>query len=170
MSTPTPSRATALFVVIAASALLFVGAFIGLLTGMFDEDKQPAFRVVLDPGHGGPDETGAVGYGLIERDSNLDMAKRVGALLTADGIEVIYTRTDDGRSTGASSALYGYSAIFADIDHRIAIANEAEADLFISIHSNGYQDPSVRGLEMIYNPGRPFAALTCPRYSYHLES
>ncbi len=157
-----PSRATALFVVIVASALVFVGAFkAGFLPGpfgMFNEDSQQAFRVVLDPGHGGPGETGAVGYGLIERDSNLDMAKRVGALLTADGIEVIYTRTDGGRAIGDTSDLYGYSAIFADIDHRIAIANEAEADLFISIHSNGYQDPSVRGLEMIYNTDRPFAA------------
>ncbi|TAJ16318.1 MAG: N-acetylmuramoyl-L-alanine amidase [Dehalococcoidia bacterium] len=116
----------------------------------------PPFRVVLDAGHGA-DELGATGFGLVERDSNLDMAKRVGELLRRDGIEVIYTRTDDGRAFHDGRALTDYSAIFADLDTRIAIANEARADLFISIHSNSFSDLNARGVEVIYNPDRPFA-------------
>ncbi len=129
-----------------------------LAAGMFSlrDSGAPAFRVVIDPGHGA-DELGATGFGLVERDSNLDMAKRVGELLRRDGIEVIYTRTDDGRAFHDGRVLTDYSAVFADLDARIAIANEARADLFISIHSNSFSDPTARGVEVIYNPDRPFA-------------
>lgn len=132
-------------------ALVLASAVFSLRDG-----GPPPFRVVLDPGHGA-DELGATGFGLVERDSNLDMAKRVGELLRRDGIEVIYTRTDDGRSFRDERALTDYSAVFADLDARIAIANEARADLFISIHSNAFSDLNARGLEVIYNPDRSFA-------------
>ncbi len=152
------SRKT-LFSVLAIPLLLLGVVQSGLLSfdsrGFFNEGP-PRLRVVLDPGHGG-DEWGATGYGLIERDSNLDMAKRVGALLEQADIDVVYTRTDDGRATHDGRVLWDYSAIFADIDSRIAIANEAKADLFISIHSNGFQDPSARGIEVMYTPGREFS-------------
>ena len=145
---------------ILAVPLLLLGVFqTGLLS--FDSrgllgDSTPRLRVVLDPGHGA-DEWGATGYGLIERDSNLDMAKRVGALLEQADIDVVYTHTDDGRATDDGRVLWDYSATFADLDSRIAIANEAKADLFISIHSNGYQDPRSRGLEVMFTPDRPFS-------------
>jgi N-acetylmuramoyl-L-alanine amidase len=152
------SRRTILSIM--AIPLLLLGIFqTGLMSfeslGLFG-DSPPRLRVVLDAGHGA-DEWGATGYGLIERDSNLDMAKRVGALLEQADIDVVYTRTDDGRATDDGRVLWDYSATFADLDSRIAIANEAKADLFISIHSNGYQDPSSRGLEVMYTPGRPFS-------------
>ncbi len=117
-------------------------------------DHRP--RVVLDPGHGA-DELGATFNGLIERDSNLDMARRVGDMLTRAGIDVVYTRTDDGRAFHDRRSLSDYSATFADLDARIAIANDADADLFVSIHSNAFPDPEARGIEVIYNPDRPFS-------------
>lgn len=132
--------------------LLLAGA---ALSGLFSfGDGRP--RVVLDPGHGA-DEPGAMFNGLIERDSNLDMAKRVGDLLTQSGIDVVYTRTDDGRAFRDRVPLSDYSAIFADLDARIAIANDADADLFVSIHSNAFWDPETCGIEVIYNPDRPFS-------------
>ena len=149
----------ALFSMLAAPLLLFGLFQAGLLsfdTRAFFRDDSPRLRVVIDPGHGA-DEWGATGYGLIERDSNLDMAKRVGVLLEQADIDVVYTRMDDRRATRDGRVLWDYSATFADLDSRIAIANEAKADLFISIHSNGYQDPSARGLEVIYTPNRPFS-------------
>lgn len=132
--------------------LLLAGA---ALAGLFSlGDGRP--RVVLDPGHGA-DELGATFNGLVERDSNLDMAKRVGELLTQAGIDVVYTRTDDGRAFRDRRSLSDYSATFADLDARIAIANDAGADLFVSIHSNAFLNPEVRGIEVLYNPDRPFS-------------
>lgn len=140
--------------------LLLAGAALAALFSFGDDgplsfrDSRP--RVVLDPGHGA-DELGATFNGLIERDSNLDMAKRVGQLLTQAGIDVVYTRTDNGRAFRDRRALSDYSATFADLDARIAIANDADADLFVSIHSNAFWDPQTRGIEVIYNPDRPFS-------------
>lgn len=134
--------------------LLLAGA---ALAGLFSLNDSSRPRVVLDPGHGG-DELGAHEFGLVERDLNLDMAKRVGALLTQAGIDVIYTRTDGGRAYGERPGLTEYSATFADLEERIDIANEAKADLFVSIHSNAFRaDPGARGIEVYYNPDRPFA-------------
>lgn len=78
--------------------------------------------VVLDPGHGGEVETGAVGpNGLTEKDLNLDIAKRTARLLERRGISVVLTRTSDYRIPLAT---------------RAEIANVLEADALVSIHHN----------------------------------
>ena len=93
-------------------------------------------RIVIDAGHGGHD-TGTVGpNGLQEKDLVLDVALRLGKLLsTRMGAAVTYTREDD---------------TFVPLETRTAIANQSEADLFISIHANSSNDPAVRGVETYY--------------------
>ena len=93
-------------------------------------------KIVIDPGHGGHD-TGTIGpNGLEEKDLVLGVAKRLGKLLqTRLGAEVIYTRQDD---------------TFIPLETRTAIANQEEADLFISIHANSSGDPDARGVETYY--------------------
>ncbi len=93
-------------------------------------------RIVIDAGHGGHD-TGTIGPdGLMEKDLVLDVALRLGRLLeTRLGADVIYTRDDD---------------TFIPLETRTAIANEHQADLFISIHANSSSDPSARGVETYY--------------------
>ena len=84
-------------------------------------------RIVIDAGHGGHD-TGTIGPdGVMEKDIVLDVALRLGRLLeTRLGADVIYTRDDD---------------TFIPLETRTAIANEHQADLFISIHANSSSDP-----------------------------
>jgi len=93
-------------------------------------------RIVIDAGHGGHD-TGTIGpNGLMEKDLVLDVALRLGRLLeTRLGADVIYTRDDD---------------TFVPLETRTAIANEHQADLFISVHANSSHDPSARGIETYY--------------------
>ncbi len=93
-------------------------------------------RIVVDAGHGGHD-TGTIGpNGLMEKDLVLDVALRLGKLLQSRmGAEVVYTRDDD---------------TFIPLETRTAIANQNEADLFISIHANSSHDPSARGVETYY--------------------
>ena len=93
-------------------------------------------RIVVDAGHGGHD-TGTIGpNGLMEKDLVLDVALRLGRLLqTRLGADVIYTRDDD---------------TFIPLETRTAIANEHQADLFISIHANSSPDPAARGVETYY--------------------
>ena len=94
-------------------------------------------RIVIDPGHGGHD-TGTIGpHGLMEKDLCLDVALRLGRLIEQKlpSAEVVYTRTDD---------------TFVPLEERTSIANQAKADLFISIHANSSHDPDARGIETFY--------------------
>ncbi len=93
-------------------------------------------RVVLDPGHGGHD-TGTIGPGgLMEKDLVLDVAKRLGELITQRlGSEVIYTRADDS---------------FVPLEMRTELANEKHADLFLSIHANSSRLTRISGSETFY--------------------
>jgi N-acetylmuramoyl-L-alanine amidase len=94
-------------------------------------------RIVIDPGHGGHD-TGTIGpHGLMEKDLCLDVALRLGREIEdkLPGAEVIYTRKDD---------------TFIPLEERTAIANEAKADLFISVHANSSHDAAARGIETYY--------------------
>jgi N-acetylmuramoyl-L-alanine amidase len=93
-------------------------------------------RIVIDAGHGGHD-TGTLGVdGIQEKDVVLDVALRVGQLLHDRlGAEIIYTRSDD---------------TFIPLETRTAIANKAQADLFLSIHANSSPDASARGVETYY--------------------
>jgi N-acetylmuramoyl-L-alanine amidase len=93
-------------------------------------------KIVIDPGHGGFD-TGTIGpNGLLEKDLVLDVSRRLGKLLEARlGAEVDYTRRDD---------------TFIPLETRTAIANQDQADLFISVHANSSRDPDARGVETYY--------------------
>ena len=93
-------------------------------------------RIVIDAGHGGHD-SGTLGVGGIEeKDVVLDVALKLGRLLHDRlGAEIIYTRSDD---------------TFIPLETRTAIANKAQADLFISIHANSSPDASARGVETYY--------------------
>lgn len=93
--------------------------------------------IVIDPGHGGHD-TGTIGpHGLEEKDLCLDVALRLGRIIEQrlPGAKVIYTRQTD---------------VFVPLEERTAIANQAHADLFISIHANSSPDPQARGVETYY--------------------
>ena len=116
--------------------------------------------VVLDAGHA-VDEVGAVAYGVVEKDSNLDMAFRVAEVLRERGVEVVFTRQADARAAAPGdepTQALGYNGTRLDLQARLDVANAARADIFVSLHSNGAPDPGVRGHEVYYNAARPFAA------------
>jgi N-acetylmuramoyl-L-alanine amidase len=93
-------------------------------------------RIVIDPGHGGHD-TGTVGpSGLEEKELVLDIAFRLKKLVEEKlNGEVILTRTDD---------------TFVPLEERTSLANESQADLFISIHANSSQNRRVSGVETFF--------------------
>ena len=94
-------------------------------------------RIVIDAGHGGHD-TGTIGpTGLMEKDLCLDVALRLGKIIQQKlpGADIVLTRSDD---------------TFIPLEDRTRIANEAKADLFISIHANSSPDHGARGIETYY--------------------
>jgi N-acetylmuramoyl-L-alanine amidase len=93
-------------------------------------------KVVIDAGHGGHD-TGTIGpKGLLEKELVLDVALRLGKLITQHlGADVIYTRSDD---------------TFIPLEERTKIANNEKADLFLSIHANSSPELSATGIETYF--------------------
>ncbi len=98
--------------------------------------RVPKMRIVVDAGHGGWD-LGTVGRrGLLEKDVVLEIAQRLAKLLESRlGAEVILTRKDDN---------------YIPLDERAGMANQAQADLFVSVHANYSDLPSARGVETYY--------------------
>ncbi|MGB8451195.1 MAG: N-acetylmuramoyl-L-alanine amidase [Anaerocolumna sp.] len=98
-----------------------------------------AYRVVIDAGHGGYDN-GAMYNGRLEKDDNLSLALAVGEILAYSGIDVIFTRVDDS---------------YIPPLERAYMANEENADLFVSIHRNSSPTPDTySGVQtLIYDEG-----------------
>ncbi|MSQ36052.1 MAG: N-acetylmuramoyl-L-alanine amidase [Dehalococcoidia bacterium] len=111
-----------------------------------------ARTVVIDPGHGA-DEIGAAAFGVVEKQSNLELAFRVERLLAAQGVRVLLTRRDDVRAF-SGPAIAGFSAQRRDLQARVDLANEKRADVFVSLHSNGSTSGAERGAEVYYNAAR----------------
>ncbi|HEX6503952.1 MAG TPA: N-acetylmuramoyl-L-alanine amidase [Terriglobales bacterium] len=96
----------------------------------------PHLKIVVDAGHGGWD-LGTVGrLGVVEKDLVLDISQRLGKMLqTRLGSEIVYTRSEDA---------------YVPLEERTEIANDARADLFVSVHANNSDYPSARGVETYY--------------------
>lgn len=94
--------------------------------------------VCIDPGHGGKDP-GAVANGLKEKDITLAISLKLGKILEENGIKVVYTRTTDK---------------YLSLTERANVSNKANADAFISIHTNSFTNPSARGLEIWTSKGQ----------------
>ena len=99
--------------------------------------------VIIDPGHGGMDP-GAVYKGRQEKDDNLRLALAVGELLSQNGVDVLYTRTDD---------------VYDSPYRKAMIANESGADYLISFHRNASPIAgNASGIETLVYADRGLAA------------
>jgi len=98
--------------------------------------RSQAPLIIVDPGHGGKDDGATSPNGLLEKELNLDISKRLKKILeTRYGYQVILTRHDD---------------TFIPLEERGEIANKKNADLFVSIHVNAAKRRSAHGIETYY--------------------
>ena len=124
--------------------------------------------VFIDPGHGGVD-TGTIGTTtdgaeVEEKTIVLAIALRTANYLRRDGYDVVLSRTDDSLpgSTPADYSADGQmltpDGVLADLQRRIDRANASHASVLLSIHLNGFSDPSVGGSETFYDASRSFGS------------
>ena len=113
------------------STILIFGIVINARGLNVEDPPKGIHTVVIDAGHGGRDP-GAVGKNAKEKDLALSIALKVGAYIEENvpDVKVIYTRKKD---------------VFVELMDRAEIANQAEADLFVSIHVNAIARPSAKG-------------------------
>ncbi|QGU93955.1 hypothetical protein GOM49_01335 [Clostridium bovifaecis] len=114
-----------------------------VLTIVISPKPTIKYKVALDAGHGGTDP-GAIGpNGIKEKDITLAVTLKLGAILEKQGIEVVYTRTNDTAAWLNSSE--------TRLKTRVDIANNANVDYFVSIHANSVDgSPTTSGIETYY--------------------
>jgi N-acetylmuramoyl-L-alanine amidase len=154
---------------LAAAALAALLALAGAASA---QEPDAGRLVAIDPGHGGAD-SGAVGtleegtqtglperrrgarLALFEKDVNLDVAQRLDAWLRARGYKTLMTRTQD-----LAGGDRPYRTVKADLAARVALANQAQATIFVSIHANSLSKRST-GTETyhFYSASGPAKAL-----------
>lgn len=100
-------------------------------SSVFSQNKK-VFTVILDAGHGGKDPGNSY-HGFVEKEIALKTVLKVGDFLKKErNIEVIYTRTSD---------------VFIELANRPKVANNAKANLFVSIHCNSVKNEGPHGTE-----------------------
>lgn len=124
--------------------------------------------VAIDIGHGGNDP-GKVGVdGSLEKDINLQIAKRLKTYLESSDVEVVMTRDNDTGLYNASDS----NKKMADMRKRCEIINEATPDLVISIHQNSYHQEAISGGQVFYykssEKGKQLAEIIQKRFDYVL--
>ncbi len=101
------------------------------------------YKVFIDAGHGGSD-SGSIGFGYKESDINLQVAKKIEAKLKDKGIDVKMSRNTD---------------VFYGLSERAKMANDYDADVFVSVHQNSYVGPNgertANGIETYYTKKKP---------------
>jgi len=108
--------------------------------------------IVVDAGHGVPDEGAESSNGTTEAQSNLAIALKLQNLLEQSGSTVILTRSDENAIYDIDSTTLKQKKI-SDIHNRVKIGNESSADIFVSIHLNKIPQSQYDGWQTFYKEG-----------------
>lgn len=118
-----------------------------LTANVSKEEKKDQVVIVVDPGHGGEDP-GKVGINdVLEKDLNLQIAKKVKKLLEEAGIKIVMTRTNDKVPDAKKE----------DLNQRVQLINETKPTLALCIHQNSYPDEKIKGAQVFYHTITPEA-------------
>jgi N-acetylmuramoyl-L-alanine amidase len=140
---------TAILLVLSVMSMLVVSVFWQGSTAVVSNFER-GHIVMLDPGHGGYDPGAITNQGVYEKSINLQIAQKVKEMLGPSGIEVFLTREEDidyvpdgvmGKTTKKQ----------IDLNYRIDMAREINADVFVSLHVNATASGKESGSETFYH-------------------
>ena len=161
------AKITAKFILTAlliSAVTLIMGAAVHLMSDSYEDALAPAeaspVLVVIDAGHGGEDG-GCVGVdGTLEKDVNLDVARRVYNILSCAGIKCAMTRTEDVMLYDMYGELADYNGKKKtyDLKNRLAFAEDHTDAVFVSIHMNSFPQSSCEGVQVYYSPNNDASA------------
>ena len=105
--------------------------------------------IVLDAGHGKPDEGAQSSNGTTEAETNLKITLKVQSLLEQSGATVVLNRSDENAIYDLDKTTLKQKKI-SDIHNRVKIGNESSADIFVSIHLNKISQQQYYGWQCFY--------------------
>lgn len=112
--------------------------------------NESPITVIIDAGHGGEDGGTSGENGVLEKELNLDLAKRVNELFKSAGINTVMTRDEDRLLYDPLSDYKGRKKIL-DMQERLRIASKHDNAIFISIHMNSFPEKKYSGLQVYYS-------------------
>ena len=140
-------------------SLIAIAVFSFSLRQLPTEDALPTVSfpvsnkvIVVDAGHGVPDEGAESSNGTTEAETNLKIAQKLQNLLEQSGATVILTRSDENAIYDIDSKTLKQKKI-SDIHNRVKIGNESSADIFVSIHLNKIPQEQYYGWQTFYKEG-----------------
>ena len=147
------NTATKILTVLLVLAMILVAGESVQFVSTVEEHSRKTFQkdgseitIVVDAGHGGIDP-GKIGINnALEKDINLAIARKLERNLRENGINVVMTRTDDNGLYNETDS----NKKVRDMKNRLAIIEEAQPTLAVSIHQNSYPDSSVSGVQVFY--------------------
>lgn len=100
--------------------------------------------ITIDPGHGGSD-SGAVGpNGYTEKEGAFAISQKVASILNQSGAKVVMTRDSDVDVYGPNASVRN------ELQARVDVGNNANSDIFVSIHCNAFVNPAANGTQTFY--------------------
>ena len=143
-------------------AIVVMSVFVSIFAFIFVTDKQEMIptvslpvsgkTIVIDAGHGKPDEGAESSKGTTEAETNLKIALKLQNLLEQSGSSVILTRSDENAIYDIDAKTLKQKKI-SDIRNRVKIGNESSADIFVSIHLNKIPQQQYDGWQTFYKDG-----------------
>lgn len=133
-----------LLILLAAGVLGRQGA--KLVSAVKSDSEREKFCVVIDVGHGGIDSGKVSQDGILEKDVNLAIAKKLKVLLEKEDVAVTLTRDSD---CGLYQEGDSHKKV-ADLQNRCALIEKIKPDCTVSIHQNSFSSPEVRGAQVFY--------------------
>lgn len=148
--------------IILVSSSIFLAIFIFMLTSSNLGGKNNYVEtvslpvsgktIVIDAGHGVPDEGAQSSNGATEAETNLKIALKLQNLLEQSGSSVVLTRSDENAIYDIDTKTLRQKKI-SDIKNRVKIGNESQADIFVSIHLNKIPQSQYDGWQTFYKEG-----------------
>lgn len=110
--------------------------------------------VIIDAGHGGPDGGTSAEDGTLEKELNLQIAKKLNDILMSMGIETVMIRTDDVSIHDDTAETIREKKI-SDIKNRLSILNNTDNAIYVSIHQNHFSQEKYSGTQVFYSKNNP---------------
>ena len=128
-------------------------------------------KIFIDPGHGGEDPgTNDPSQGIYEEDINLKVAQITRNILNKSGAEIILSRESDRDYVLPKAQRGNQTRKLSDLSFRIKMAEDSQAEVFVSLHVNATRKRSYSGAEAFYNPSNPYSVLLAQSIQKHLRN